>query len=108
MLLLRLGRVDELDQDETDGEGDEGGEVDLRLLAAQGDAIEPLELTYGLLDPGATAVEGAREALGGRGGVGPLRDHRHGAAGPRGGPVGAAVIALAGFLDAALDGLARR
>ena len=29
-----LGRVDELDQDETDGDGDEGGEVGLGLFAA--------------------------------------------------------------------------
>ena len=39
-----LGRVDEADQVEADGEGDAAREVGLRLLAAQGDALEALEL----------------------------------------------------------------
>ena len=91
-----LGRVDELDQDESDCESDERREVGLGLLATQGDALEPLELADGLLDPGATAVERAGEALGGRDGVGLVRDDRHGAASPGGGAVRAAVVALVG------------
>ncbi len=93
---IALGRVDELDQDKSDCEGDEGGEVRLGLFAAQGDALEALELAHSLLDPGAASVERAREVPGGRGGVGLLRDHRNGTAGAGGGPVGAAVIALVG------------
>jgi hypothetical protein len=99
-----------LDQDEADGEGEEGGEVGLCLLAAQGDALEALELADGLLDPGAAAVERVGEALGGRDGVGLVRelggsendavhrfpDQRHGAAGAGGGSVCATVVALVG------------
>ncbi|TVQ57859.1 MAG: hypothetical protein EA355_03335 [Rhodobacteraceae bacterium] len=46
----------ELDQVETDGEGDEGREAGLRLHTTQSDSLEALELADGLLDPGATAA----------------------------------------------------
>lgn len=61
--------MDGFDQAEASGEGDEGEEVRLRLLAAQGDALEALELADGLLDAGAAPVERlgeeARPVLGG-------------------------------------------
>ena len=92
----RLGRVDELDQNESDSERGEGDEVGLRFFAAQGDALEPLELADGLLDAGAAAVEGSGEPPRGRDGVGLVRNDRDGAAGAGGGSVGAAIIALVG------------
>ncbi len=52
-----LGRVDGFDQDEGAGERDEGSEVLRRLLAAQGDAFEALNLADALLDAGAPFVE---------------------------------------------------
>ena len=102
--------MDELDQDEADCESDEGHEVGLGLFASQGDAFEPLELADGLLDTGASAIEGAREVLGRVGSVGLGRelggsendavhrfpDQRDSPAGAGGGAVGAAVVALVG------------
>jgi hypothetical protein len=46
--------VDGFDQDKEAGKREEGGEVLGRLLAAQGDALEPFDLADTLL--GATAV----------------------------------------------------
>ena len=102
--------MDELDQDESDGERDEGREVGLGFFAAECDALEPLELVHGLLDAGAATVEGAREVLWRVGGVGLVRelggsendavhrfpDQRDSAASSGGGSVGAAVVAVVG------------
>jgi hypothetical protein len=102
--------VDELCQDENDCEADEEGEVGLAPLATEGNAHEQLEHSGGLLDAGAASVEGAREGLGRRSGVGLLPelggsendavhrfpDQRNGTAGAGDGPVGAAVAALVG------------
>ncbi len=56
-----LGRVDGFDEDEHESKRDEGAVVLGCLLAAQGDALEALELADGLLDPGAAAIESFRE-----------------------------------------------
>ena len=56
-----LGPVDGFGQDEACDERDEGSEVSLRLLAAQGDALEALELADGLLDTGTPPVERSGE-----------------------------------------------
>jgi hypothetical protein len=56
-----LGRVDGFDQDESCGEGDDGGEVSPGLLAAECQALEAFELADGLLDPGSAAIERLRE-----------------------------------------------
>jgi hypothetical protein len=92
----RLCRVDESHQDETYGEYDKGGEVGLRLLAADGDALGALELSDGLLDPVATAVESAGEPIGERNGVGLVQDDRDGTASAGCAAVRAATIALVG------------
>ncbi len=65
-----------------------------RLLAAEGDAFEALELAHGLLDAGAAPVEGAREEGGRVLGRGLHGDHRTDAARPRRRAVGLAVVAL--------------
>lgn len=50
--------MDGFGEDNEEGECDEGAVVLRGLLAAQGDAFEALELADGLLDPGASPVEG--------------------------------------------------
>ena len=52
---MPLGCVDGFDEDEPECESDEGDEVGVRLLAAERDALEPLELADQLLDAGARA-----------------------------------------------------
>src|SRR3982074_572309 len=52
-----LGRVDGFHQDKGAGERDKGGEVLCRLLAAQGDAFEALDLADALFGAGASFVE---------------------------------------------------
>jgi len=59
-----LGRVDGFDKDWAACEGDEGCVVLGGLLAAQGDALEALELSNRLLDPGAAFVEDLWEEAG--------------------------------------------
>jgi len=56
-ILSRLGGVDGFDQDKGTGERDEGSEVLRRLLAAQGDALEALDLADALLGASAPLVE---------------------------------------------------
>ena len=53
--------MDELNQDKNFSEGDEGRELGLRLVGAQGNALDAFELPDGLLDLGATSVESAGE-----------------------------------------------
>ena len=62
-----LGGVDGFDQDKGTGERDEGSKVLCRLLAAQGDALEALDLADALLGPSAPLVEdlGKESRLGG-------------------------------------------
>ena len=64
--------------------------------AVQCDALEAVELAHGLLDASAAPVEGACEVLGGRSGVGLVRDDRDSTASSGGGSVSAAVVALVG------------
>ena len=56
--------MDGFDQDQGAGEGDKGGEVLCGLLAAQGDALEALELTDPLLGPSPPLVEDRGEEFG--------------------------------------------
>jgi hypothetical protein len=67
MVSLRLGGVDGFDQDKGTGERDEGSKVLCRLLAAQGDALEALDLADALLGASAPLVEdlGKESRLGG-------------------------------------------
>lgn len=53
--------MDGFDKDEGEGESDDCGEALLCLLAAQGDALEALELSEALFDPGTALVERLRE-----------------------------------------------
>ena len=64
-----LGRVDGFNQDKGAGERDEGSEILCRLLAAQGDALEALELTDPLLGPSPPLVEDRGEEFGLGGGI---------------------------------------
>src|ERR687894_568872 len=91
-----LGRVDGFDQDGAAGEGDDGGVVLGRPLAAQGDALEALELADGLLDPGAASVKGLGEGGGPVLGIAPAGDGRADAALAGRLAVGLGVAALAG------------
>src|SRR6476469_1764359 len=58
---MGLGRVDVLENDQAECECDERPEVPVRLLAAERDALETLELSHELLDAGARPVERLRE-----------------------------------------------
>ncbi len=91
---ILLGGVDGFDQDEAGGERDDGGEVPLCFLAAQGDALEALELADGLLDASATPVKRLGEETRFRFLVGLVRDDRDDAALASRRPVGLAGIAL--------------
>ena len=51
----------DLTRDEAECKGDEGGEVLVRLLAAERDALEPLELADELLDAGTGPMERLRD-----------------------------------------------
>ena len=52
-----LSRVDGFDQDHGTGESDDCAVTGRRLLAAECDALEALELAHGLLDAGTSLVE---------------------------------------------------
>jgi hypothetical protein len=67
ILINVLGGVDGFDQDKGTGERDEGSKVLCRLLAAQGDALEALDLADALLGASAPLVEdlGKESRLGG-------------------------------------------
>ena len=49
--------MDGFDEDEAESKGDKGAVVLGRLLAAERDALEALELTHKLLDAGASPIE---------------------------------------------------
>src|SRR3979490_1106025 len=70
----RLGRVDGFHQDKGAGERDKGGEVLCRLLAAQGDAFEALDLADALFGAGASFVEYLGEERRFGGGILAVRD----------------------------------
>lgn len=88
-----LGRVDGFDQDKEAGKREEGGEVLGRLLAAQGDALEPFDLADTLLGAGAGFVECRGEEFR-FGGAVPVRNDRADAAAARRGAVGLGVVSL--------------
>src|SRR4030081_186791 len=69
-----LGRVDGFHQDKGAGERDKGGEVLCRLLAAQGDAFEALDLADALFGAGASFVEYLGEERRFGGGILAVRD----------------------------------
>ena len=98
-----LGRVDGFDQDEAANEGDQGSIVLGGLFTAQGDALETLELSHGLLDAGAGFVEGFGEEGGLVGGVGAMRDDRADTALAGGLAIGLGVVALVGDRGAGPD-----
>jgi len=88
--------VDGFDEDEAQGEGDDGGEAAFGLLAAQGDALESLQLSEALLDAGTAPVERLREEDRAVFRIGFEGDGGRDAASPGYGPVGLGVIALVG------------
>lgn len=94
--------MDGFDEDEAQGEGDDGSEAAFGLLAAQGDALEPLQFSKALLDAGTAPVKRLREEGRPVLRVGFERDSRRDAAGACDSPVGLGVIALVG------EGQARR
>ena len=61
---MRLGPVDGFGKDEAEGECNKGTEVSRRLLAAERNALEALQLTDELLDAGARPIEGLRKESG--------------------------------------------
>ena len=95
--------MDGFDQDESAGEVDENHVVPGGLFAAQGDALEPLELADELLDPGASLVEQLREKCGLVGRVGLARDDRANAALAGRRAVRFAVVSLVGQRRARRD-----
>ena len=82
---------------------DEGEEVSLCLLAAEGDALEALELADRLFDAGAASVEGLGEEVGFVLFVGLGRDDGNDPALSRRLTVGLAVIALVADRCARID-----
>ena len=88
--------MDGFDEDEAQGECDDGSEGSFGFLAAQGDALEALELSEALLDAGAAPVERLREEGRWVLCIGFERDGRCDAAGSGERPVGLGVIALVG------------
>ncbi|MET3354329.1 UNVERIFIED_ORG: hypothetical protein ABID33_002240 [Xanthobacter viscosus] len=95
--------MDGFDEDEAQGEGDDGGEAAFGLLAAQGDALEPLQFSKALLDAGTAPVKRLREEGRPVPRVGFERDGGRDAAGACDGPVGLGVIALVGDSRARRD-----
>ena len=89
-----LGCVDEFDQAEAGGEGNDRPEVPGCLFASEGDALEPLEPSDALLDAGAGFVEGACEEGRLVLFVGLVGDDRRDAARSRGVPIGLAGVAF--------------
>ena len=91
------------DQDEAQSKRDERAVVLVGLLAAQSNALEPLELSHGLLDASPSTVERLgkerRLLFGGR----PIRNGRADATGAGGLPVGLGVIALVAHSSARRD-----
>jgi hypothetical protein len=89
-----LGGVDGFDQDKGTGERDEGGEVLRRLLAAQGDALEALDLADALLGASAPLVEDLGKESRLRGSILAVRDGGADAAPARRLSVGLGVVTL--------------
>ncbi|MDQ5828154.1 MAG: hypothetical protein M3441_28940, partial [Chloroflexota bacterium] len=89
-----LGPVDGFDEDERKSNSDEGAVVLGRLLAAERNALEALELSNQLLDAGTRSVEGFWEEQWPVPGCGPERDHRTDAPIARCGAIGLGIIAL--------------
>ena len=86
--------MDEFDQAEACGEGDDRPEVPGCLFAAEGDALEALEPSDALLDAGAGLVEGAGEEGRFVPFVGLMGNDGSDAARSRGVPIGVAGVAF--------------
>jgi hypothetical protein len=95
--------VDGFNQHQSAREADDGGVADVGLLAAHGDAFEPLELTDRLFDARPQFIEAFRKEPSSLLGVFAARDNRRDIAGERRRPVGLAVISLVGYRDARAD-----
>src|SRR5437868_6158481 len=93
-VVFRLGRVDGFDQDEGARKRDEGCEVLCGLLAAQGDALEALDLADALLGAGASFVEDFGKEGGLGGGILAVRNGGADAAPARRRAVGLGVVTL--------------
>jgi hypothetical protein len=89
-----LGRVDGFDEDEAESKGDKGPVVLVSLLAAQSNALEPLELSHGLLDASSSAVERLGKELRLLFGRRAVWNRRADTTGAGGLPVGLGVITL--------------
>jgi hypothetical protein len=88
--------VDGFDQDETAGERDQRGVVLGSFFAPESDALEPLELAHGLLDPSAALIEGLGEEGRAIFGISAARDNRANVPLPRGLTVCLCVVPLVG------------
>ena len=88
--------MDGFDQDETAGERDERGVVLGSFFAPEGNALEPLELAHGVLDPSAALIEGLGEEGRAIFGIGAARDDRADVPLPRGLTVWLCVVSLVG------------
>jgi hypothetical protein len=88
--------VDGFDQDDAAGERDERGVVLGGFFAAEGNALETLELADGLLDPSASLIEGFREEGGAVFGMGAARDNRTNVPLPRSVAVWLCIVAFVG------------
>lgn len=95
--------MDGFDQDERCREGDDGCEVSLGLFAAQGDPLEALELSDGLLDAGPPAIEGVGEEAGFVLLVGLVRNDRDDSARARRVSVGSACVPLVRYSGTRID-----
>ena len=90
----KLGCVDEFDQAEACGEGDDRPEVPGCLFASEGDAFEALEASDALLDASPCLVEGSGEEGRLVFFVGLVRNDGSDAARSRGVPIGVAGVAV--------------
>ena len=93
---MKLGPVDGFDEDEAASEGDESRVALGRLLAAECDLLEALELAHGLLDPRPALIEDLREESGLGADVRAIRDDRADTALSGRPSVGLGVVALVG------------
>ena len=95
--------MDEFDQAQARGEGDDGSEVPCGLLASEGDALEAFQPTDARLDAGSGFVEGSGEEGWLVLFTGFVGNHGGYAAFPRGVSVGFAGIALVADHGTGLD-----
>ena len=86
--------MDGFDEDEAQSKRDERAVVLVGLLTAQSNALEPLELSHGLLDASPSTVERFGKKRGLLLGIGPVCDHRADTSVAGSLPVGFGVIAL--------------